>query len=41
MYREYRYRKLFQVSHEDYLDEPAHLIDWMIQIDGLVGGLGE
>lgn len=37
MYTEYLYRKLFHVArHEDYLDEPGDVIQWMTRIDSLV-----
>jgi len=29
---EYRYRKIFQISHEEYLNEPRGHIDWMLAI---------
>jgi hypothetical protein len=32
MVYEYHYRQIFHMSHEDYLNEPRGLIDWMIAI---------
>lgn len=33
LWREYRYRTLFRLTHEQYLDSPAHDVDWMLAID--------
>lgn len=30
---EYNYRVLFNVSHEQYMNEPMDSIDWMLRID--------
>ena len=34
--REYRFRKLFGLTHEQYLDEPVDIVDWLIAIDNEV-----
>ena len=39
LYREYRYRSLFHVSHEQFLDEPSATVDWMLQLDSLTARL--
>ena len=36
MFREYSFRKLFGGTHEQYLDEPSELIDWLVSIDATV-----
>jgi hypothetical protein len=33
MLREYRYRQLFPISHEVYLEEPATMVTWLLEID--------
>jgi len=33
MWREYNFRKVFGGTHEEYLDEPSELVDWLISID--------
>lgn len=35
-YNEYRYRRLFQCSHEEYLDTPYEDIEWMLHLDRTV-----
>jgi hypothetical protein len=30
---EYRYRKLFNGTHQQYLDEPLEVITWMLRIE--------
>jgi hypothetical protein len=35
-WREYRYRKVFGLTHDQYLDEPAETIDWLLKIDDAV-----
>lgn len=35
-WREYSYRKLFGLTHEQYLDEPAEVVGWLLAIDGAV-----
>lgn len=35
LWREYRYRQLFPMSHSDYLEEPRGVIEWMMQLDTL------
>lgn len=32
MDREYRYRRLFPMSDDEYLDEPVEVVEWMLQI---------
>jgi hypothetical protein len=32
---EYTYRKMFGLTHEQYLDEPHEAVGWMIRIDEL------
>lgn len=36
MFREYKYRKTFNLTHEEYLNEPVSVIEWLMQIDKLV-----
>lgn len=31
--KEYRYRKLFGLTHDQYLDEPIGAIDWLLHVD--------
>ena len=33
LYREYRYRRLMNASHEEYLDEPRKRVTWFFAID--------
>lgn len=35
MWREYQFRSKFSITHEQYLDEPIHVIEWMIALDNL------
>jgi len=35
MFREYLFRTKFNVTHEQYLNEPSELVDWLISIDGI------
>lgn len=37
-YNEYRYRKLFHCTHDEYLDTPYEDIEWMLHIDKTVAG---
>lgn len=37
MDREYRYRRLFPISHDEYLDEPWDVIEWSLRISELRG----
>jgi hypothetical protein len=34
--REYHYRSLFRMSHEEFLNEPTESIDLLLQIDSVV-----
>ena len=36
MFREYQYRKLFAISHEQYLDEPVSTVEWLLAINAVV-----
>jgi hypothetical protein len=36
MFREYQFRTTFGLTHEEYLDEPVGVIEWLTQIDRLV-----
>jgi len=36
MFREYQYRTTFNLTHEEYLDEPVGVIQWLAAIDRLV-----
>lgn len=31
--REYRYRSMFGLTHEQYLDEPVEAIEWLLRVD--------
>ena len=31
--REYQFRKVFNVSHEDYMNEPHSNVTWLLAID--------
>lgn len=33
---EYRYRQLFGMTHDQYLDEPAWTVDMLLAVDGEV-----
>ncbi len=33
--REYHYRKVMGLTHEQYLDESSETIEWMLRIDDL------
>ena len=35
MVAEYRYRRIFGMSHEEFLSEPRALIEWMVHIDSV------
>ena len=35
-YAEFRYRRLFGLTHDQYLDEPGDAIQWMVRIDELI-----
>lgn len=36
-YREYLYRRIFPMTHEEYLnDSSAHEVEWMLRIHALV-----
>jgi len=39
MFREYAFRSRFGVTHEQYLDEPSEVIDWLVSIDATVKGV--
>lgn len=34
-YREYRFRRLVPMSHEQYLDEPVGVVEWTLQFAGM------
>jgi len=36
LYREFRYRKLFQMTHEQYLDEPHRIVTWLLEMDSII-----
>lgn len=36
LYREYRFRKEFGGSHEDFLNQPREITDWLLAIDRIV-----
>ena len=35
MVKEYRFRKLFGLSREDYLSEPRMNVEWLLSIDNV------
>ena len=35
-YREYLFRKMIPIPHDQYLDENGESIEWMVRIDELV-----
>lgn len=32
-WREHQYRKLYHLSHDQYLDEPVHVVDWALAME--------
>lgn len=34
--REYQYRTVFRMSHEEFLGEPIETIEWLLRIDSIV-----
>jgi hypothetical protein len=38
MVHEYRYRKMFGLSHAEFLAEPRGLVPWMLSIDDIASG---
>jgi len=35
LWREYRFRKAFGCSHEEFLDQPTRITDWLLALDNL------
>ena len=36
LYREYQFRKTFGGSHEDFMNQPIQITEWLIAIDGII-----
>ena len=39
LWREFRYRKMMNVSHEEFLDESRDRIEWFLSFDNLLNEL--
>ena len=39
LWREFRYRKIFPVSHEEFLDESRDRIEWFLSFENLTNEL--
>jgi hypothetical protein len=35
-FREYQFRKVFSITHEDFLEQPIEVTDWLNDIDRIV-----
>jgi hypothetical protein len=36
LFREVRFRKVFGGSHDDFLEQPVDVTDWMLQIETVI-----
>jgi len=36
LFREYQFRKTFGGSHEDFMNQPRQVTEWLLAIDGMV-----
>jgi hypothetical protein len=36
LFREYQFRKAFGGSHEDFMNQPMQITEWLIAIEGIM-----